>query len=240
MTQESNSALLARLGVEDPLSFLLRGCQRLLTKAQASCDPMVIQPNILQWLARVTESRLALTSHLDSVPPLTLTAISDPNIEQAVEDSVRIASLPGPLTGAPRGEKVTGQHGPRYATLTCPTCQLSFPDLATLKRHHQKYHETALPNPNTSVDAAAVRNHSVDGMPVCMHCGRDYVTWFNLKRHIQKGHCLKQRRNACGSAPEPFLSSPPDIATPPANTSTLDAHPSPPPTSAADTQPSEG
>ncbi|CAE7315448.1 unnamed protein product, partial [Symbiodinium sp. CCMP2456] len=160
----------------------LPGCQRLLTKAQASCDPMVTQPNILQWLARVTESRLALTSHLDSVPPLTLTTILDSNIEQAVEDSVRIASLPGPLTGAPKGEKVAGQHGPRYATLTCPTCQLSFPDLATLKRHHHKYHETALPNPNTSVDAAAVRSHSVDGMPVCMHCGRDYVTWFNLKR----------------------------------------------------------
>ena len=35
MTQESNNALLARLGIEDPLSFLLRGCQRLLTKAQA-------------------------------------------------------------------------------------------------------------------------------------------------------------------------------------------------------------
>ena len=36
-------------------------------------------------------------------------------------------------------------------------------------------------------------------MPVCRHCGRDYITWFNLKRHIQKGHCARRWQSALNS-----------------------------------------
>ena len=56
MSQEASQALLHRLGVEDPLPFLLRAGQKLLTKTLQSQDPMVHQPRILQWLAHITET----------------------------------------------------------------------------------------------------------------------------------------------------------------------------------------
>ncbi|OLP75428.1 LINE-1 retrotransposable element ORF2 protein [Symbiodinium microadriaticum] len=55
MSQEASQALLLRLGVEDPLPFLLHAGQKLLTKTLQSQDPMVHQPRILQWLTHITE-----------------------------------------------------------------------------------------------------------------------------------------------------------------------------------------
>ena len=55
MSQEASQALLLRLGVEDPLPFLLRNGQKLLTETLQSQDPMVHRPRILQWLTHITE-----------------------------------------------------------------------------------------------------------------------------------------------------------------------------------------
>ncbi|CAE7207588.1 unnamed protein product [Symbiodinium sp. CCMP2592] len=65
MTQESSRALLERLNVEDPLLSLLQRSQKLLVKTRDSSDPMVARPRIIHWLVHITESKLALTSHLD-------------------------------------------------------------------------------------------------------------------------------------------------------------------------------
>ncbi|CAE7585849.1 unnamed protein product, partial [Symbiodinium microadriaticum] len=56
VAEEASQTLLIRLGVEDPLPFLLRAGQKLLTKTLQSQDPMVHQPRILQWLAHITEA----------------------------------------------------------------------------------------------------------------------------------------------------------------------------------------
>ena len=230
MTKEPSRALLERLGVEDPLMFLTRCGQRALAKARDSRDPMVARPRILSWLVHCTESKLALTSHLDHVPPpnYEITCSSGLEHTQAVEETLRVAALPGPLQGVPFTQQVAGTHGPRFVQLSCPTCNLWFPDLATLKKHHQKYHEVALVNPQIEVNAAAVRGHSKEGMPVCRHCSKDYVTWFNLKRHIQKGHCTAQWRQhsesttALGASQdqEPSADAPPPLITEPNKEST--------------------
>ena len=75
-----------------------------------------------------------------------------------------------------------------------------------LKRHHRQSHNAPLPDPQSSLEAAEVREHSLDGMPVCKHCCKDFVTWFNLKRHLQKGHCTARWTDQAADTP-PILSS---------------------------------
>ena len=205
MSQEASQALLLRLGVEDPLPFLLRAGQKLLTKTIQSQDPMVHQPRILQWLAHITETRLALDSHVEQViPPRTEFCPTEKTaLDEEVRESLRIASLPHPLVGTQPGALVSGRHGPRRAIFSCPTCCLCVPDLATLKKHHAKHHASTVTPPHPTANAAEIRQHSVDGMPVCRHCGKDYVTWFNLKRHIQHGHCTKRWQTALASQQPP-------------------------------------
>ena len=204
MSQEASQTLLLRLGVEDPLPFLLRAGQKLLTKTLQSQDPMVHQPRILQWLAHITEARLALDSHVAHViPPNTESCPAETAPDGDVKESLRIASLPHPLVGTQPGALVSGRHGPRQAIFSCPTCCLCFPDLATLKKHHAKHHASPITPPHPTANAAEIRQHSVDGMPVCKHCGKDYITWFNLKRHIQHGHCTRRWQTALASQQPP-------------------------------------
>ena len=97
MSQEASQALLFRLKVEDPLPFLLRAGQKLLTKTLQSQDPMVHQPRILQWLTHITEARLALDSHVAHViPPCAEPCPAALALDGDVQESLRIASLPPP------------------------------------------------------------------------------------------------------------------------------------------------
>ena len=210
MSQEASQTLLLRLGVEDPLPFLLRTGQKLLTKTLQSQDPMVHQPRILQWLTHITEARLALDSHVAHViPPNVESSPAETVLDGAIQESLRIASLPNPLVGTQPGALVSGRHGPRAATFSCPTCRLCFPDLAALKKHHAKHHASPVTPPHPTADAAEIRQHSVNGMPVCKHCGKDYITWFNLKRHIQNGHCTRRWQTALApqASPAPEFAS---------------------------------
>ena len=45
-----------------------------------------------------------------------------------------------------------------------------------LKRPHRQSHDAPLPDPQSSLAADEVREHSLDGMPVCRHCHKDFVT----------------------------------------------------------------
>ncbi|OLP88445.1 LINE-1 retrotransposable element ORF2 protein [Symbiodinium microadriaticum] len=104
MSQETSQALLLRLNVEDPLSFLLRASQKLLIKTLHSQDPMVHQSCILQWLTRTTESRLALDSHVvHAFPPGEDSGSAATALDEEISESLRIASLPPPLVGAQPG-----------------------------------------------------------------------------------------------------------------------------------------
>ena len=211
MSQESSQALLVRLQVEDPLQFLLRRSQTLLAQTRDSCDPMVARPRILNWLVHTTESKLALSSHLEPPPPSVPTTSAlppDPGVQSATEPTP--ASIPGPLQGVPWGDQIASKRGPRTAQFMCPTCLLWFPDLMVLKRHHRQSHNAPLPDPQSSLEAAEVREHSLDGMPVCKRCCKDFVTWFNLKRHLQKGHCTARWTDQA-----PILSLEPVDGSPP-------------------------
>ena len=43
-----------------------------------------------------------------------------------------------------------------------------------------------------------IRMHSVDGMPICKHCGRNFGSWTTFKVHIAGG-CLRMGNSATGS-----------------------------------------
>ena len=206
MSQESSQALLVRLQVEDPLQFLLRRSQNLLAQTRDSCDPMVARPRILNWLVHTTESKLALSSHLEPPPPSVPTTSAlqpDPDVQSAMEPTP--ASIPGPLQGVPWGDQVASKRGPRTAQFMCPTCLLWY---------HRQSHNAPLPDPQSSLEAAEVREHSLDGMPVCKHCCKDFVTWFGLKRHLQKGHCTARWTDQAADTP-PILSLGPVDGSPP-------------------------
>ncbi|CAE7574921.1 unnamed protein product, partial [Symbiodinium microadriaticum] len=112
MSQEASQALLLRLGVEDPLPFLLHAGQKLLTKTLQSQDPMVHQPRILQWLTHITEARLALDSHVAHViPPCAEPCPAESALDGDVQESLRIVprTAAAPLVdGAPVTAPVSG------------------------------------------------------------------------------------------------------------------------------------
>ena len=69
---------------------------------------MVHQPRILQWLAHITETRLALDSHVEQViPPRTEFCPTETAQDNEVQESLRIASLPHPLVGTQPGALVS-------------------------------------------------------------------------------------------------------------------------------------
>ncbi|CAE7635287.1 yfiL [Symbiodinium sp. CCMP2592] len=156
MTQESSRALLERLNVEDPLLSLLQRSQKLLVKTRESSDPMVARPRIMHWLVHFTESKLALTSHLDRTVAEPLVINPSPQDADLQSEAIAAASptlLPGPLKGVPYGAPVAGKHGPRTTRFSCPTCDLWFPDLDTvsaLRSHNDPVRAPSVPTPATA------------------------------------------------------------------------------------------
>ncbi|CAE7479265.1 Pol, partial [Symbiodinium necroappetens] len=137
MSQEASQTLLLRLGVEDPLHFLLRTGQKLLTKTLQSQDPMVHQPRILQWLAHITEARLALDSHVAHViPPIAESCPAATALDGDVKESLRIVprAAADPLADDP---PATAPAPGVQTTLRqfCATCgQWLVPLLMTVKK----------------------------------------------------------------------------------------------------------
>ncbi|OLP94586.1 putative tRNA 2'-phosphotransferase [Symbiodinium microadriaticum] len=131
MSQETSQALLLRLNVEDPLSFLLRASQKLLIKTLHSQDPMVHQSCILQWLTRTTESRLALDSHVvHAFPPGEDSGSAATALDEEISESLRIASLPPPLVGAQLPEVQA-----KLRHVFAAWCRLLEPPVESLDQH---------------------------------------------------------------------------------------------------------
>ncbi|CAE7466615.1 unnamed protein product [Symbiodinium sp. CCMP2592] len=163
MTQESSRALLERLNVEDPLLSLLQRGQKLLVKTRESSDPMVARPRIMRWLAHITESKLALTSHLDRTVAEPLVIHPSPQDADLQSEAIAAASptlLPGPLKGIDAAEvrkhSIDGiQSLHHVATLTrfvSPLIPLQFPHLPPLTLPKSDY-DSHGPDPGTGYDS---------------------------------------------------------------------------------------
>ena len=125
MSQESSQALLVRLQVEDPLQFLLRRSQNLLAQTRDSCDPMVARPRILNWLVHTTESKLALSSHLEPPLPSVPTASALPPDSRL--RSLLLHPFPAPYRGC-RGETRSQASVARVLLSSCvPPAYSGFP-----------------------------------------------------------------------------------------------------------------
>ena len=70
----------------------------------------------------------------------------------------------------------------------CPTCGLYFPSRHIMKIHHKRKHGVRLytrVNKNSSVfKTLDVSEHSIDGMPICKHCGLRLSGWQEFRSHI--------------------------------------------------------
>ena len=67
------------------------------------------------------------------------------------------------------------------AGLECSRCGLTFRHLYTLRRHEMHSHGI-VPTAGPTLDIA---RDSVNGKPVCRHCGDSFISWQNLTHHIQ-------------------------------------------------------
>ena len=71
------------------------------------------------------------------------------------------------------------------AGLDCTRCGLTFRHLYTLRRHEMHSHGI-VPPAGPTLDIA---RDSINGKPVCRHCGDSFISWQNLTHHIQNYAC---------------------------------------------------
>ena len=72
------------------------------------------------------------------------------------------------------------------ANLERNTCGMSFTYPHTLRRHLVHVHGIAVQRGPT----LSIARDTIDGRPICRHCGVAFISWQNLKHHIQTGSCL--------------------------------------------------
>ena len=70
----------------------------------------------------------------------------------------------------------------------CPTCGLYFANRSAMRQHHKKIHHVSLvPEGKKDKDVrnrVVIHEHSIDGVPICRHCGKQFENFSNLKAHV--------------------------------------------------------
>ena len=70
----------------------------------------------------------------------------------------------------------------------CPTCGIYFANRSAMRQHHMKMHKVSLvPDGKQNKDVrnrVVIYEHSVDGMPICKHCGKKFENFSTLKAHV--------------------------------------------------------
>ena len=170
LTGESNTALLARLGVPHPIQDLIGANERLLKRHCMSGDIMVAHPLVLK---RFTDVCASLHQLMQQDPLQAVVHTHHPEVPRATDGTM----LEGPINCA---EDVVP------ASFVCDVCYLAFGSLAMLRKHYVQCHGQSLQMTTGVFDRWA---HSLQGMPTCRHCSHVFGGWGDLQRHIQGGHC---------------------------------------------------
>ena len=101
---------------------------------------------------------------------------------------------------------------PRRPTLTtfeCPTCAVSFSSLHALRTHIARKHKQQAAVPASLLKKGEIRSkvdikqHCVQGMPTCKHCGQSFQKWHGFKGHILSACPVLHQQAIIASAPSP-------------------------------------
>ena len=161
ITKESNAALLSRLGVVDPVTYLRQGLER------TKCRTDLLRHSLLGEDARLHSSIVARELQL-------------------LHDFKRLE-----MHGQ---DEVTGS-----ILIACQECGREFSNMAALNAHRRKEHQFIKQPMTTKMQKRVDRfSHSVDGLPICRHCGRKFSGWPLLLQHIG-GHQCPALHNAARS-----------------------------------------
>ena len=152
ITKESNAALLDRLGVVDPVTYLRHrlestSCQTDLLRSSLHGDDARLHPSIVAREVQLLHDFQ--------------------NLEKHGQDDVTSSVL-----------------------IACQECGREFPNMAALNAHRRREHQFFKQNITTKMQKRVDRfAHSVDGLPICRHCGRKFSRWPQLLQHIGSQLC---------------------------------------------------
>ena len=99
---------------------------------------------------------------------------------------------------------------PRHPTLTvfeCPTCARSFNSLHALRTHFARKHKQQAAVPASLLKKGEIRSevdikqHCVQGMPTCKHCGQSFQKWHGFKGHILSACPVLDQQAVIASVP---------------------------------------
>ena len=99
---------------------------------------------------------------------------------------------------------------PTQAVFECPTCSLRFSSLHALRTHFARKHKQQAAVPASLLKKGDVRSqvdikqHCVQGMPTCKHCGQSFQKWHGFKGHILSACPVLHQQAVVASIPFPI------------------------------------
>ena len=186
---ESNVALLKRLQLPDPFQKLclmvrdlwwrrMRFLQRahpsnILAQYPSLCAKAAMTKHILwKWWRRCLttwqEANSTSSTDADLAPLLALLGLQENTAETEAQPS----------------SQAIARHF--AANHVCPVCAAEFPHQMALRKHLRASHEI-VPKAETGFK---MEIDSLEGLPICRHCGLKFRYWLGLKQHINNDTCL--------------------------------------------------
>ena len=95
------------------------------------------------------------------------------------------------ILGMQNMEKDMNAHNVSLSVpIACPECGREFLGMAALNAHRCKAHQFIGRETTTKMQKQVDRYlNSVDGLPICKHCGRKFTRWPQLLQHIGRQLC---------------------------------------------------
>ena len=192
ITHEDNAALWLRLGLEDPILSLRRLLERRLQSVHYKGVASLQSVHVHQWY------ELLPVSFSESC-----FAPSTTRVDQ---------SALGARAGTDQKEQPAGltEVTAVVETLSCNVCGLSFATRASLRAHVTRKHQGGGVQSAARAKAAAKNKnlrsqymvHSVEGLPICKHCLKEFTGWPQFAYHFANASCSVLHAEQ-GSPPQP-------------------------------------
>ena len=139
----------------------------------------LLHPLELLWIAADTQYRSVTQSQRD-LPAHDIAHTIDWSALQSVRDMIWTEFTKGI---SPAGATSISPEAEVCQPFFCDLCDFLCNDISSLRRHYTQAHQitryrTYIPDP---------AQHMRQGMPICKHCQKDFVTWRSFMAHVQRG-----------------------------------------------------